>query len=91
MAHTYGVCVNLYACVYFLTNTEQQSTTVNSFIYVHIIEIHLAFNVPLRTGFTIAALCYIQLYARKSGCWLGIDLHTIFKFKCFNLSCWFIL
>lgn len=49
-------CVNLYACVYFLTNTEEQSTILNSFIYMHITELYLAFNVPPRTDFLIVAL-----------------------------------
>lgn len=70
------VCVNLYACVHFLTNTGEQSTTFNSFMYVYVTEIHFTFTVPLRTGFIIVALYYIQVYARKSGCWFGTDLYT---------------
>lgn len=50
------VHVNLYAYVHFLTNTEEQSTTLNPFMYVHITEIHLAFTVPLRICFIIVAL-----------------------------------
>lgn len=76
MAHNYGVCDNLYACVYFLTNTGEQSTTVNSFIYVHTTGVHLALSVPLRRDCIMAAH-YIQLYLRKLGYWFGTYWYII--------------
>lgn len=76
MAQNYGVCVNVYACVNFLINSGQ-STSRNYFMYVNIIEIHLVFNDPLRTGFIMVALYYTQLHAKMSGCWFGTNLYTL--------------
>lgn len=76
MAQNYGVCVNVYACVNFLITLEQ-STSCNYFMYVHIIEIHLVFNEPLRTGFIMVALYYTQLHAKKPDCWFGTNLYTL--------------